>query len=142
MDIYEPVVLLSVEQLGSSIEVIVRRIDMKAPVEPDFDTSIAVRAFPFTGTLETQFMLAQLHDWAEDLAGLDQGIGRVALGGNRAALLTIEAFAQKGGPTAGRVVLDITLTPSEDDPYPTLNYLIHDVSPTWADTIARAKTLG
>lgn len=124
--------LMSIEGTGGSLTVTVRRQETKSSDEPWFDTEIAAEAFPFAGTLRTLFTLSDLREWGEALNGLDAGTGRILLGGDRAAELAIEAEAQVGGPP-DKVALSIDMTPSGDDPYPRLTYLLFDVPPSWSD---------
>lgn len=124
--------LISIGMTGSSLAVVVRRQATRSPGEPWFDTEITVDAFPFSGTLKTVFTMSDLREWGKGLTGLTAGTGRVVLGGDRAAELVIEAEPQSGGHP-DRLAICVDLTPSGDDAYPALRYLIFDVPPSWAD---------
>jgi hypothetical protein len=140
MDSDDAAVLLAIGGTGSSLTVTARR-QAASRLDPWFGTEIAVEAFPFAGTLRTVFVLDDFALWARGLAALKAGTGRVVLGGSRAAELTIEAESQIGGASQA-LALSIDLTPSGDDPYPRLNYVIYDVSPTWSDIGRRLAGLG
>ena len=127
-----PTTLISIGGTGASLTVTVRRQETKSPDEPWFDTEITAEAFPFAGALMTVFTLSDLRQWGEALTALNAGTGRVVLGGGRAAELAIRAEPQVGAPR-DQVALSVDLTPSGDDPYPRLTYLLFDVPPTWSD---------
>jgi hypothetical protein len=129
--------LLSVGAAGSSLRLTVRPRATFSVGDPWFDAEIEVEALPFAGTLQTVFTRADLHDWLDQLAGLTAGTGQAVLGGGRAAELVIEAQAQIGSRDAEAVALSICLTPSGDDPYPCLSFLIFDVATEWAQIDAR-----
>lgn len=124
--------LISIGGTGASLTVTVRRQETKSPEEPWFDTEITAEAFPFAGSLRTVFTLSDLRQWGEALTALNAGTGRVVLGGGRAAELAIDAQPQVGAPR-DQVALSVDLSPSGDDPYPRLTYLLFDVPPTWSD---------
>jgi len=132
MDADGAITLLSIGTNGASLTVTVRRQATKSPGEPWFDTEITADAFPFAGTLRTVFTWSDLRQWGEALIALNAGTGRVVLGGNRAAELAIDAVPQVGGPQ-DQVALSVDLTPSGDDPYPRLTYLLFDVPPSWPE---------
>jgi hypothetical protein len=140
MDSDGSVTLLAIGGKGSSLSVTARR-QSDSGRDAWFDTEIAVEAFPFAGTLRTIYTLDDYAQWGQALAALQAGPGRVVLGGGRAAELIIEADSQIGGGDHA-VALSIGLTPSGDDPYPRLNYLIFDVSPSWLDIGSRLAELG
>jgi hypothetical protein len=121
-------VLLTV---GSSLTVTVERQPLRIPAEPWYDTALEVSAPPFAGRLETVFTLGDLHAWGTALRGLPTGVGQVVLGGGRACELSIDAQPQQGGEP-GLLALELSLTPSGDDPWPRLTWLAFDVTPDWA----------
>jgi hypothetical protein len=135
------------------LQVLVRPYPGVQGVDPWFDTEIRVEAHPFGGVLETVFTLADFRRWAEDLQALGARADRKAprrhrqtalavLGGDRAAELVIECETQEGG-LAGAQSLDVRITPSGDDPFPWLRYLIFDVEPSvWDDAQAAIARLG
>jgi hypothetical protein len=120
-----------------SLTVTVERQPLRIPAEPWFDTTLAVTAPPFGGTLETVFTLGDLHAWGTALAGLPDGAGTVVLGGDRACELVVKARRQRGGEP-GRLALELSLTPSGDDPWPRLRWIAFDVDPGWAATAGGA----
>jgi hypothetical protein len=127
---------------GSALEVTVTVHETLAPGEPWFDTAITAAAYPFGGTLTATYTLTDLHAWGRALAALEDGVGRVVLGGDRAAELVVVAERQQGG-TPDRRVLEVALVPSGDDPWPRLAWLLFDVEPGWArEAGARALALG
>lgn len=132
--------LLAIGEAGASLTVVARRQAPRSPVEPGFDTEITVDAFPFGGTLETTFTMTDLREWSERLSGLTAGTGRVVLGGDRAAELVVEAELQVGGDPDLRSIC-VNVTPSGDDPYPALRYLIFDVPPSWSEIGSRLEAL-
>lgn len=101
---------------------------------------MTIDAFPFGGTLKTTFTTIELREWNERLSRLDRGAGRVVVGGDRAAELVIEAEVQVGGGPDLRAIC-VYVTPSGDDPYPALRYLIFDVPPSWSEIGSRIDGL-
>ena len=141
MDADGATTLLSIGGTGASLTVKVRRRASMSLDEPLFDTEITAEAFPFAGTLRTAFTLSDLRQWGDALTALSAGTGRVVLGGGRAAELAIDAEPQVGG-LSNQVALSVDLTPSGDDPYPRLRYLIFDVPPFWSEVGSRISALG
>ncbi|MFC5060612.1 hypothetical protein [Actinomycetospora atypica] len=77
---------------------------------------IVVEAAPFSGTIPTILTGTEVGQYREALAALDRGDrADVRLGGDRAAEIRLER-------TAATVV--VTATPSGDDPWPTIRYLV------------------
>ncbi|MGF9755762.1 DUF5959 family protein [Microvirga sp. 0TCS3.31] len=141
MNVGPATTLISIGAAGASLRVGVRRQATRSPGEPWFDTEITADAFPFGGTLETVFTMSDLREWGEGLSGLTAGTGRVVLGGDRAAELIIEASPQQGAHP-DLVAIRVDVTPSGDDPYPALRYLIFDVPPWWSEIGSRIEALG
>ena len=141
MDVGAATTLISIGEPGASLTVTVRHQATKSPDEPWFDTEITADASPFGGTVKTVFTMSDLRRWQASLAQLRQGVGRSVLGGDRAAELVLEAQPQEGGGP-DHVVLSVELTPSGDDPYPALRYLIFDVLRSWPEIATSASTLG
>ncbi|MGQ0844050.1 MAG: DUF5959 family protein [Sporichthyaceae bacterium] len=105
-----------------------------------YDTVIEVEAFPFRGELHTVFTLGDLREWARQLSALDVE-ARAVLGGGRAAELVISADPQIGGRDEALTV-EVGITPSGDDPYPMLTYVLWDVPPTaWRQVVASIAAL-
>jgi hypothetical protein len=69
-----------------------------------------------------------------DVLGLLDPVGEVTLGGDRAAELVLIVERQVNGAD-GALAVECCLTPSGDDPYPSLRWLIFDVKP-FADRTA------
>lgn len=101
--------------------------------EPWFDVEIRVEASPFAGTLSTVLTLSDLQAWAGPMRSAVALPQRFVLGGGRASELVIDVERQTGG-SGEALALQIEITPSGDDPYPFLRYLIFDASPFWAET--------
>lgn len=99
-----------------------------------FDTRIRVDAHPFSGTVETIFTDEDLTEFAEQLDGLGPE-GDVVLGGGRAAEVRLAAEWQNG-VKGGRLAVECSVTPSGDDPYPFVRFLIFDVEPAFASIAA------
>jgi hypothetical protein len=147
----DALVLLDLGTSGASLKVSARRQPYTPPGdEPWFDCEIAIEAAPLvSGTLSPTFTLTDLKDWAQSLEALGtQGRmsavpnvrRRVVLGGNRAAELRIEVDDQQGGDEDALAVC-IEATPSGDDPYPFVRYLIFDVAPFWRETRQHLRSL-
>lgn len=132
-DAFQP--LLSLGGPGGSL--VVRVKPTRAPGgidDPWFDTEIEINAFPFHGVLKSLFTIGDFRQWREELRTLSGGVGRAVLGGGRAAQLIVETEAQIGGrESPNSVVALVDITPSGDDPYPRLQFLIFNVSPSWPD---------
>ena len=141
MNVDPAATLISIGAAGASLSVGVRRQATRSPGEPWFDTEITADAFPFGGTLETVFTMSDLREWGEGLSGLTAGTGRVVLGGHRSAELVIEAAPQQG-VRPDLVALRVEVTPSGDDPFPALRYLVFDVPPSWSEIGSRIQALG
>lgn len=108
--------------------------------DPWFDAAISVDARPFAGTIDTIFTLSDFRDWAESMRSVDELPHRAVLGGNRAAEVLINIERQIGGPEDS-LALEVSVTPSGDDPFPYLRFLIFDVAPFWEEAAARVDKL-
>jgi hypothetical protein len=104
-----------------------------------FNCRIAVTAQPFAGVLETVFTDEDLIEFADTLDQLDPA-GEAVLGGDRAAELRLVVEPQLGG-AEGALAVECSLTPSGDDPYPSLRWLIFDVRPFAARAARHLRTL-
>lgn len=95
-----------------------------------FDTRIRVHAHPFSGTVETIFTDEELTQFGQQLEGLGPE-GDVVLGGGRACevRLTVE---WQNGVKGGLLAVECSVTPSGDDPYPYVRFLVFDVDPAFA----------
>lgn len=109
--------------------------------DPWFDTAIEVQAPPFAGTINTIFTLSDFQDWARALRRVDELPRQVVLGGDRSAELVIDIERRSVGAEEA-VMLEISVTPSGDDPSPLLRFLVNDASPFWLDTASRIDDLG
>ncbi len=99
---------------------------------------IAVTSPPFTGDLETILESVDLEVFADALdAVAASGTGEAVLGGGRAAELRLTIERQVGG-SEGHFVVESSVTPSGDDPYPRLTFLTFDVPPVFADATIRS----
>lgn len=104
-----------------------------------FDCRLAVDASPFRGVLETIFTNEDLVAFAESLDALDPH-GEVVFGGDRAAELRLVVAKQFGG-REGALAIECSLTPSGDDPYPSIRWLIFDAEPFAAQTSRRLREI-
>lgn len=78
---------------------------------------IAVRAHPFAGTIEAVLTPADVTEWERAAAALADS-GSVTVGGGRGAEVRLVRDGQ---------VTEVCVTPSGDDPWPLLRYLVfHD----------------
>lgn len=98
--------------------------------------TIVVTAEPFGGTLRTIFTDDDLVWFADSLDALGPS-GEAVLGGDRAAelRLTVREHTKPGRPAS--LSVECTLTPSGDDPTPSLRFVMHDVVP-FASAAARS----
>jgi hypothetical protein len=100
---------------------------------------IAVTSPPFTGDLETILESVDLEVFADALdAVAASSTGEAVLGGGRAAELRLTIERQVGG-SEGHFVVESSVTPSGDDPYPRLTFLTFDVPPVFADAAMRSR---
>jgi hypothetical protein len=133
--------LLTLGATGASLRISASRRQMVGIIEdPWFDASISVDAYPFAGTIDTIFTLSDLKEWAESMRSIDELPHRAVLGGNRAAEVLIDIERQIGG-LEGALALEVSVTPSGDDPNPYLRFLIFDVTPFWDEAAARIDGL-
>lgn len=102
-----------------------------------FDCSISVDAHPFAGVLETTFTDEDLVGFADALELLNP-VGEATLGGGRAAELHLIVENQMGG---GDLVVECYITPSGDDPYPSIRFLMFGVQDFAARTADRLRQL-
>lgn len=128
-----PVDVLSLGFGRSSLRVSLRR---HPGVSEWFEATITASAPPWQGGFDTIFTADDLRSWAARLRA--SGLPRtVVLGGNRAAELVLTLDDQQGG-TAGSTAVQVEVTPSGDDPYPFLRFLLLEVSPDFGDHAADA----
>lgn len=133
--------LLGLGAPGTSLSVVATRRESVGPTDdPWFDVAISVEALPFTGTIKTIFTLAELREWADSLRSPANLPRRVVLGGDRAAELLIDIEHQIGG-AEDALALEVSVTPSGDDPDPYLRYLIFNASPFWNEAAAKIDAL-
>ncbi|HWM20554.1 MAG TPA: hypothetical protein VNO51_12760 [Ilumatobacteraceae bacterium] len=92
-----------------------------------WDCRIAATSSPFSGEVTTIFTTADLDAFASSLTSLGEQ-GEAILGGGRAAEVRFVQEPQIGG-TPGLLAIECSVTPSGDDPYPRLTFLIFDVRP-------------
>ena len=79
-----------------------------------WDAWITVEAYPFSGVIKTILTPDDLAQYRSALRDFDIH-GRATLGGNRAPEVTLVREAD---------VVEVQVTPSGDDPWPTIKYLI------------------
>jgi hypothetical protein len=103
-----------------------------------FRCHITATARPFGGVLETIFTEEDFREFADALDQLDPD-GEAMLGGNRAAELRLVLARQHNGPE-GALAVECTLTPSGDDPYPLLRWLMFGIQPFATRTSAHLRT--
>jgi hypothetical protein len=104
-----------------------------------FDCRVVIDAFPFGGTLETIFVDEQLVEFADALDALDP-VGAAVLGGDRAAELRLHVEHQNDD-REGLLAIECSVTPSGDDPYPYLRWLIFGVGPFAEQTSRRLREI-
>lgn len=104
-----------------------------------FDMRIAVRAHPFAGVLEATFTDEDLTAFADALDRLEPA-GEATLGSDRAPELRL-VVEEQIGRHEGALAVECSLTPSGDDPYPFLRWLMFDVQPFAARTAERLREL-
>lgn len=110
--------ILSLDDGGNRLCVTAKRHEVPGQDQPLYDLSIEAVAYPFRGTVTDLVMVEDLAFFRDNLRRLP-GDGLVVFGGERAAELSL-AFEQTGDT----IVVEALLTPSADDPYPQLRWLI------------------
>jgi hypothetical protein len=80
---------------------------------------IHVEAHPFSGSIETIIGADGIAQYQQAIADFAE-TGKATLGGNRAAEIRLERDGQ---------VIEVTVTPSGDDPWPLIRYLIFPNQP-------------
>ena len=135
----EPAVLLALAAGGDRLRVAARPRTPAGQDEAWFEVTCDAVGEPFRGKVHATLT-------AEDLAAFRDGLaalvppGEVALGGDRAAELRLVVEPQTGG-APGAWAVEASLTPSGDDPYPTLRWLIFDQAPFTAAAVAAIDAL-
>ena len=81
--------------------------------------AIAVVAYPFSGTFETVLAADEIEQSRQSILRFERG-QNVVLGGGRAARVTLEPDGD---------AVEVSVTPSEDDPTVSVRYLIFLVPP-------------
>lgn len=104
-----------------------------------FDVTIEAVGHPFAGKVEQIMTEGDLAFFRDNLARLTTP-GEVVLGGERALELRLTIEDQIGGDP-GRCVVEVALTPSGDDPYPVLRWLLHDQEPFATNAVAAIEEL-
>jgi hypothetical protein len=79
-----------------------------------WDAWILVEAYPFSGVIRTTLTQDDVAKYRSALSDFDR-IGRTTLGGHRAPQIDL---------TRDGDVIEVGVTPSGDDPWPTIRYLI------------------
>jgi hypothetical protein len=124
--------VLSLGGVGSSL-----RVALRPQRNPEwFTASVEASAFPFHGIVQATFTTEDLRGWAAQLRA--PAVPHVVtLGGDRAAELKLRIKRQRGGE-AGRLAVTVELTPSGDDPFPFLRFLLFDVDAGFGGPVADA----
>lgn len=135
MPVIEPVVLVSLEAHGDRLRITAHRRPIGGQDEDWFDLQIEAVGHPFHGTVTDIVTATDLAFFRGNVKRLTSP-GEVVLGGGRAAELCLRVEPQVGGE-AGRWVVEVTLTPHGDDPYPSLRWLLFDQRP-FVDDLVRA----
>ncbi|MEO7131392.1 MAG: hypothetical protein ABIZ07_08470 [Dermatophilaceae bacterium] len=86
---------------------------------------IDVVAHPFAGQVRQTVLVDDLRFFAENLRRMSLP-GEVALGGERMLELTLAVEPQSPGPG---IVVEVSLAPHGDDPYPSIRFLLFDQQP-------------
>lgn len=139
--------ILKLDGVGGSLSVSARRRQFTPPGdEPWFDCQIEVDAPPLvSGTLSSIFTRTELQNWAQTLDGFghppeaaSEGPRRAVLGGGRAAVVAIEVEAEEQRDDQDPyLTVCVEATPSGDDPYPFVRYLIFGLAPFWSHAVRR-----
>ena len=115
--------LVAIGSAGQSL-----RVELLGPYNADaldpetrgwLNAAIHVEAFPFSGSIRTVLTPDDVIEYRHALAEFAAS-GRARLGGGRAAKITLERDGQ---------VIEVTVTPSGDDPQPFLRFLILGAAP-------------
>ena len=101
-----------------------------------FDVTFTASAHPFAGTFASVLFESDLTVWRDALRTLDAP-GTIVLGGDRGPELRLAVEQQRGSSTHLWAV-EVELLVSGDDPWPRLTYLLFDVEPSFATTVAYA----
>lgn len=132
-------IVLDLLGAGSRLRVSVECAERGVDGSSAYEVRCEATAPPFTGTVTDLLLPDDLRFFATNLRRL-AAPGSVILGGERAAELRLEVEKQVGGQ-AGRLVVEVHLTPSGDDPWPSLRWLIFDQEPFWSDAAAALESL-
>ena len=116
---------VSVLAVGSEGNRLVLALDRDEAEADWFHARLSVEAHPWHGVLETIFTRDELLAFGQALR-VERLPRKVALGGGRAAELLLDLKVQQG-QNAGRIAMVAELTPSGDDPYPFVRWLMFDV---------------
>lgn len=104
-----------------------------------FDIAITVSSPPFGGVISAILTRDDLLDFADSLERLEVP-GEVLLGGGRAPEVRLIAEQQVGG-SPGRLAIECYVTPSGDDPYPQLRFLMFNIELFGAVTAHHVRTI-
>lgn len=96
-----------------------------------FDVRFDAKAFPFAGVVTDTITETDLTWWRGLLEAL-AAPGEIVLGGERAAELVLAVERQVGSDDESYVV-KVRLTPSADDPWPCLRWLLHNQPAFWTE---------
>ena len=127
MDPNEAATLLLLESKGDRLCVTARPHVVPGQDQSWFDVEFTAVGHPFAGVVTDVVMATDLEFWRHNVGRL-AAPGEVVLGGERAAELVLRVEGQVGGEP-GSWAVQVTLTPSADDPYPTLTWLLFDQRP-------------
>lgn len=104
-----------------------------------FDITITVSSPPFGGVISAILTRDDLLAFADSLERLEVP-GEVLFGGGRAPEVRLIAEQQVGG-SPGRLAIECYVTPSGDDPFPQLRFLMFDVDLSSALTAHHVRTI-
>jgi hypothetical protein len=133
MDPNEPTTLLILESNGDRLSITARQHVVPGKGESWFDIEFAAAGHPFAGVVTDVVTATDLRFWRHNVGRL-AAPGEVVLGDERAAELTLRVEAQAGGEP-GSWAVQVTLTPSADNPYPSLTWLLFDQRPFVEDLV-------
>jgi hypothetical protein len=133
MDANEPATLVLLESKGDRLRVTARQHVVPGQDESWFDIEFTATGHPFAGVVTDVVTATDLEFWRHNVGRL-AAPGEVVFGVERAAELVLRVEDQVGGEP-GSWTVQVTLTPSADDPYPSLTWLLFDQRPFVEDFV-------
>lgn len=135
----EDLTLLSLIDGENRLVVTARRHSVPGQAERWFDLRFDAAASPFVGVVTDTVTETDLTFFKSLLEGMTVP-GEVVFGDERAAELILALEPQVGGP-AGAFVVEVRLTPSAADPWPSLRWLLSNQRPFWDDAASAIQSL-